>query len=143
MSHSDRLKAWAARKRERSQTEKDDLARGRSVCRVTRRGVAEPLVSWSSSETGSYIPRAPRSRSSKSLSSMRSLGSQQPKSSPNSPGTLTFAQCHAALSYYYLHQDEVDAELRRDREFNAPGVLAGTGRLPRLGLEELSGVIEG
>ena len=56
---------------------------------------------------------------------------------------LTCAQCHAALSYYYLHQDEVDAELKRDREFNAPGVLADTGRLPRLGLEELAGVSEG
>jgi uncharacterized protein (DUF433 family) len=30
---------------------------------------------------------------------------------------LSLAQVHAALAYYYIHQEEIDAELRADDEF--------------------------
>ena len=29
---------------------------------------------------------------------------------------LQLGQVHAALAYYYMHQDEIDAEMRRDQQ---------------------------
>ena len=52
---------------------------------------------------------------------------------------LTLAQIHAALSYYYDHQSEMDAEIERDqREDEALQMQAGASkaavRLRRAGL---------
>lgn len=45
---------------------------------------------------------------------------------------LTLAQIHAALTYYYDHQAEVDAEIALDNDFDALNALTG-GRLIRFG----------
>src|SRR5437867_7147294 len=49
---------------------------------------------------------------------------------------LSLAQIHAALSYYYDHQEELDAEIeRRDREVERMRAEA-TGQVTRRELEE-------
>ena len=45
---------------------------------------------------------------------------------------LPLAKIHAALSYYYDHQDEIDAEVERiDREANAMRAAAGESPLAK------------
>jgi len=43
--------------------------------------------------------------------------------------TLTLAEVHAALAYYFSHRAEIDAEIRADEEFVAK-LRAGSGPSP-------------
>lgn len=47
---------------------------------------------------------------------------------------LNAAQVHAALAYYHLHREEIDAEIRRDDEESTHwvGELEAQGKLIRL-----------
>jgi uncharacterized protein (DUF433 family) len=142
MSQPDRLKAWAARKRERSKEKTTSPVANRPApARDEALRVQSPALV--EERNGQLYPKG----SSVTVKQIAFHHAVARKSTADIVAQfardLTPAQCHAALSYYYLHRDEVDAELERDREMNAPGVLAGTGHLPRLGLEELTGVSEG
>ena len=48
--------------------------------------------------------------------------------------SLSLGQAHAALAYYHLHKDELDAEIRNDAELAEQRLqdLARKGRLMRL-----------
>ncbi len=54
---------------------------------------------------------------------------------------LSLGQVHAALAYYYLHQEEIDARIRADEE-KAEIALAELEKMGRLQRIELSDDIE-
>lgn len=140
MSQPDRLNAWAARKRERvkeqssprvppSAASRDAALRDQSCLLVEQRN--DQLYPKGSSVSVKRIAFFHAVHRKAALDIVAQFARE-----------LTFAQCHAALSYYYLHKDEIDAELLRDQEQNTPGALAHTGRLPRVGLEDLAGLLD-
>lgn len=150
MGNAERIRAWAARKRARAstspttQTTNPTTKSPEVVASAALRDEALRDRSYLLVEqvNGRLCPRG-SSVSVKQIAFLYGVAQKTPvEIVAQSARTLTSAQCHVALAFYFLHKAEVDAELVRDGEMNAPGVLSdsGTGRLPRVGLQAIAGV---
>jgi uncharacterized protein (DUF433 family) len=153
MGNADRIKAWAARKRDRAPAQPTTTTTTHPKTPPSPSPVVAPAVSRDEAlrdrayllvepRNGRLCPRG-SSVSVKQVAYLHGVARKTPvEIVARCAGRLTLAQCHAALAYYFLHKAEVDAELARDGELNAPGVLSdtGVGRLPRVGLRALAGL---